>query len=722
MVMNYKKLIQSVRNYLSSDYGIKEPRPNENDLGVVAIDETHQTKNAQRLLYYVSLNALIALPFYACAYVYSAYFGNVLLQDVLSFRAFDAPALPELLTRPSVQPLGVHYFGDFLNIWSYTKYLGTGGYFGFSQIFMQVLSLFSYWVAFVMMLFLAFWLVYLCGQKLFPTLNRIWALGIGVVVLVLNQPIMSAIDRGQIHLVMTLLLCFAFASHISSGENNQGMLRNAVLVGMAGSMKLFPGVFVFYFAIRRQWRLFWISLASYFSFLIIGAFFTSRGLSIFRLQSDNLYMSEKYFLDVIPYNHSLKAFGFAIKHQFHGFVGDVGNFMFSHVSLINLLLLVISLTIMYFLQSSPFHILCLLAVLSTLILPITSSYAMSAFLVPICVWIVGGGTSKTIDKCLLALCILQLVPKQISLDFSPMVDGRTTFNNLITPIVSLLILVIVLTAAFNRNRQSPPEHNVSVSRSENTRRFLTDFRQGPAQILIAVVLIFASILAPKFLSIPGSSVSHLDSSQTGTYDSLKSIAAKDFGNLGDPRKPFDRIKISLDFVIKDRPKKNSVNLFSSSNIEKRGMRLDLDIYGNLFLTTEVRDAESQRPYVSLIAQELSFVKLHQFDFMSDSISGRYSISVNNQPQKFKDLATGVDLDPALVLTDLSFIRVGGGKVPFSGKIENLDFTAVQGSRSLDMFGPRFLVIIAAFLVASKGIRLFDRKNRLAGDLHEQSSV
>jgi hypothetical protein len=236
-------------------------------------------------------------------------------------------------------------------------------------------------------------------------------------------------------------------------------------------------------------------------------------------------------------------------------------------------------------------------------------------------------------------------------------------------------------------------------------------------------LIFISVLAPKFLSIPGGSASHLGSSQTGTYDSSKSITAKDFGNLGDPRKRFDRIKISLDFVIKDRPRKNtSVNLFSTSNIEKKGMRLDLDMYGNLFLTTEVRDTENQRPYVSLIAQELSFVKLHQFDFMSDSISGRYSISVDNQPQKFKDLTIGADLDPALILSDLSFISIGGGKVPFSGKIEIMNFTALQGSRSLDMFGPRFLVIIAAFLVASKGIRLFDRKNRLVGDLHEQSAV
>jgi len=349
---------------------------------------------------------------------------------------------------------------------------------------------------------------------------------------------------------------------------------------------------------------------------------------------------------------------------------------------------------------------------------------MSAFLVPICVWIVGGGTSKTIDKCLLALCILQLMPKQISLDFSPIADGTTTFNNVITPIVSLLILVIVLTAAFNRDPQSSLEHNVFTGQSQHSgRKFLGDFKQRPVKILIAVVFIFLSVLAPKSLSIPGSYVSHLGSSQTGTYDSSKSITAKDFGNLGDPQKPLDKIKISLAFVIKDRAKKNTfVNLFSTSNIEKRGMKLDLDMYGNLFLTTEVRDGENQRPCVSLIAQELSFGELHQFDFMSDSISGRYSLSVDNQPQKFRNLTTGADLDPIFDLSDLSFIRIGGGEIPFSGKIQNINFTALQGSRSLDIFWPRFLVIIVAFSVASKGIRLFDRKDRLEGDLYEHSSI
>jgi hypothetical protein len=89
--------------------------------------------------------ACVAIPQYIAflsVYIYSSYFERGTFASTFLFRSAD-----ESLQILKPIKLGVHFFGDFYQIFYTTKVNGSGGYFGFSQLLLFLVSDFHYFGA-----------------------------------------------------------------------------------------------------------------------------------------------------------------------------------------------------------------------------------------------------------------------------------------------------------------------------------------------------------------------------------------------------------------------------------------------------------------------------------------------------------------------------------------------------------------------------------------------
>ena len=108
----------------------------------------------------------------------------------------------------------------------------------------------------------------------------IWWLLAGAALLLVCAPFREQVLHGQLNLILLLLIVGAWAA-----ERSGRPVLGGVLIGLATAIKLFPGFFILYFALRREWR----SLAA--AIIGLGAV-TLLTLAIFGLDAYRDYLSQ----------------------------------------------------------------------------------------------------------------------------------------------------------------------------------------------------------------------------------------------------------------------------------------------------------------------------------------------------------------------------------------------------------------------------------------------
>lgn len=159
---------------------------------------------------------------------------------------------------PGAQSLGVHFFGDFFGVWKHSKdaspYLNpsifyASNYFPFTHLLLKPLTWFSYPVAAAIFLG-GSWVALgaIAWSRVPRGVDRVrralWAFAL----VALTYPVLFAIDRGNVELLMFLLMWLSLLCM----ERARWLLA-AVPLAMAAAMKGTPLILAGIFLAKRQW-------------------------------------------------------------------------------------------------------------------------------------------------------------------------------------------------------------------------------------------------------------------------------------------------------------------------------------------------------------------------------------------------------------------------------------------------------------------------------------
>lgn len=261
-----------------------------------------------------------------------------------------------------------------------------------------------------------------------------------VSMLVLSFPLLFAIDRGNLDLVLTALLLLAVWVNDKEGQS----YRAGLLIGLASAIKIYPLLLlpVFYYN-KRDIRLPITAIASFSAFSLLGAWKFNLGPSTFfktvvlgsagqGLEGD----------DAIRWNGSLAGLVTTLtKLVAPEFESELWNFVSSQIVTLSLLLL--SLLVLAYMTKLKFEkakFTLVSVALLTLIFPSTPAYRFTLFLVAIAfILLLGFKESKNLPKVGILLGVI----------LSPVVYwyfgmGSASTYSIIIPLATLSLLLYLL--------------------------------------------------------------------------------------------------------------------------------------------------------------------------------------------------------------------------------------------------------------------------------------
>lgn len=418
------------------------------------LSETSIDPNLVRRRLILAMGLVVVFQFvgFVLAYVYSGYWSRATFFDAFLFRPSDSTLLAE--GKPSSAVLGAHHFGDFLWPLSTTRELGRGGYFGFSQLFFFLVRDLSpsvgLTIAVIMSMVCVVFALHNVGRDL-SWLERLVAL---LFLFLTTQPVILAIDRGQIHLLLAslLLLGFSLQGTASSAEKR---LVGSILVGVAVSMKLAPIFFLLFFCRSRyRDRLKWAIAGFVVTTLLpialirsgIGSLLSPLGLQRQDLSdpTDTLYFQTSYYEYTRAFNHSFRAFFDVLGANEYA----RGVNFSAHYSVVAVLLIFATAWLITSQRLSDCQALVVCAILTTRLIPISAGYTLIVFLVPV-FWSLLEPPVRASSKnwpCV-AFSAISMMPVQIALGFDVFDATTYTYSAVIGPGLSLAFLVWMLVRA-----------------------------------------------------------------------------------------------------------------------------------------------------------------------------------------------------------------------------------------------------------------------------------
>ena len=410
-----------------------------------------------KLLTYLGITLTFQFLGFVATFVYSSYFNRTTtFAESFVFRSSDNPPVPLGFQRP--QPFGNHFFGDYLWIYAEIKTYGLGGYFGASQLFLLIATKLPYYLSLIF-LFSTFVLLLLASIRLLLHelgLREQWALLIGGVLF--TQPVLLAIDRGQIHLLLFALLLLGLTLSIKEGGNRTW---GAIFIAAAVSMKLAPVFFLLLFVRKRHWKELKISLVSLAGFLIlplaylhsgIGALKYALGLSETNKFQNQMYNSVEYFTDTLSVNNSFKLLSYHFS-QMDSSLGKVGNFVYEHYFLFAGFLFVFFCWLIIQKSVTQFEAILLMGIASSLLVPIAGGYNLMIFILPTVV--VTTDKDFVFSRLNIIYCCyvgIMLMPKQIALGFGTFQHTSITLGGILIPSLSLVVITLISGKCLYLNR------------------------------------------------------------------------------------------------------------------------------------------------------------------------------------------------------------------------------------------------------------------------------
>ncbi len=427
---------------------------------MVRINEENEVSPRSKLLTYLGITLAFQFLGFITTFVYSSYFSQVgTFAESFTFRSSDKPLVPPGFLGP--QPFGNHFFGDYLWIYAEIKFSGLGGYFGASQLFVLIASKLPYYFSLLVLLATTLLLFIVCTRLLlkgtkFPEQLALLAGG-----LLITQPVLLAIDRGQIHLLLFALLLLGLTHSIKEGGNRT---LGAILIATAISMKLAPVFFLLLFVRRRHWRELKISVVYLAGFLLLPFAYLHSGLGAWKLilglsesnkAMQRLYNSAEYFTENLAYNNSFKLLSYHFAQMDSG-LGNFGSFIYEHYFVFAGFLSVFLCWLIIQNSVTQFEAVLLMAIASSLLIPIAGGYTLLVFILPIVV--VLADKEFVFSRLNITYCCfigIVLMPKQIALGFDIFQDSSITFGGILNPILSLSVIVFITCKHFSSREELP---------------------------------------------------------------------------------------------------------------------------------------------------------------------------------------------------------------------------------------------------------------------------
>lgn len=425
----------------------------------MGISKEGEASQRSKLLTYLGITLTFQFLGFVATFVYSSYFNQTTtFAESFVFRSSDE--LSGSLDFQSPQPFGNHFFGDYLWIYAEIKTNGLGGYFGASQLFMIVATKLPYYLSLILLFATSILLFYVSTRLLLHELGlrEQWALLIGGVLF--TQPVLLATDRGQIHLLLFALLLLGLTLFIKEGGNR---MWGTILIAAAVSMKLAPVFFLLLFVRKRHWRELKIGLLSLAGFLIlplaylhsgIGALKYALGLSETRKFQNQMYNSVDYFANNLAHNNSFKLLSYHFS-QMDSSLGKVGNFVYEHYFLFAGFLFLFFSWLIIQKSVTQFEAILLMAIASSLLVPIAAGYNLMIFILPIVVVLTDKdfvfGRLNIIYCCYIGIV---LMPKQIALDFDLYKSWSITLGGILNPGLSICVTAFIACKHFSSSRRN----------------------------------------------------------------------------------------------------------------------------------------------------------------------------------------------------------------------------------------------------------------------------
>lgn len=374
------------------------------------------------MLAYLGITLTFQFFGFLTIFAYSSYFNQAgSFAQAFVFQSPDDPPTPVGFLKP--QPFGNHFFGDYLWIYAEIKKNGLGGYFGASQLFLLVASKLPYYLSLIGLLTTALLLLYASARLLLSDSGLPGQLALLTGGILFTQPVLLAIDRGQIHLLLFALLLLGLTLSIRDGGNRTW---GAIFIAAAISMKLTPIFFLLLFVRKAYWRELKVSLISLIGFMLLplaylhsglGAWKFILGLSETNKALQQLYNSVEYFTGGLAYNNSFKLLGYHFS-QMDSSLGSVGSFVYENYFWCAGFLSIFLCWLIIQKSVTQFESVLLMAIASSLLIPIAGGYTLMVFILPIVV--VLGDRDFSFSRLNIIYCCyigIMLMPKQIALGF-----------------------------------------------------------------------------------------------------------------------------------------------------------------------------------------------------------------------------------------------------------------------------------------------------------------
>jgi hypothetical protein len=421
---------------------------------LVSIEVKSDNSPISKMLSYLGITLAFQFVGFITTFVYSSYFGRTsTFAESFVFQSPDFPPTPDGFLKP--QPFGYHFFGDYLWVYAEIKNNGLGGYFGVSQLFLLVATKLSYYLSLIFLLAIVVLLLFACARLLLNELGLTGQLALLIGGVLFTQPVLLAIDRGQMHLLLFALLLLGLTLSIRNGGNR---VWGAILIAAAISIKLTPVFFLLLFVKKRCWREFKIAIVSLIGFMVVplaylpsgfGAWKFILGLSETNKAQQQMYNSAEYFTATLAYNNSFKLLGYHFS-QVNSTLGKVSGFIYDNYFLCAGLLSIFLGWLIVQKSVTQFESVLLMVIASSLLIPIASGYTLMLFILPIVV--VLADKNFVFSRLNISYCCyigIILMPKQMALGFRTFAGNSITLGGILNPGLSLVVILFIAGKCFS---------------------------------------------------------------------------------------------------------------------------------------------------------------------------------------------------------------------------------------------------------------------------------
>ena len=396
------------------------------------------------------ISKAIAISFMISTFVLFAiasWFQNPKFENLFSYQGNDFPRNP--LVASNTKGIGVHFFGDLLESTrivsdSGSPYIEAGGtYLPFSYSVLRVFGSLNYKLLCVIFLISAA-LGILVVTQISHRLNREIRKSDFFIVL-LSWPMLSAIDRGNLQIYITLMLVLAIVL-VSTGHD----LAAAIVIGLVGAMKGYPILFLLVFLGRsKATKSIMIGvLTCLLSSTAALLSFSGGFIPNLRGFVHNFTSSSRLGYFPTAYNNSLRGLFESLSHFDLFGLGNFFNSAINHPARISVPLILIA-SVACAMTSKLEHRVALVAIVLILAAPYSPSYVLGLLIAVVVSIYLVNDDSKAYAAFAVLLAIL-LSPKLIPLsDFGQAFDPFVpTLNSVLNPILlvamffSLVVFIV----------------------------------------------------------------------------------------------------------------------------------------------------------------------------------------------------------------------------------------------------------------------------------------